>query len=374
MMLEQGWQERLLADLGQYEFVPRTTFLRNRGSKWRVASALQKAIRRGQTETAIRMANGLHGHEPGYVWRRLCTVVLEDIGVGDLDLCGRFLWVATRPAWRQANGGDLPLLYMLVEQMCAAAKDRNACDLPGWADMDPMLEAHRQAALDLSLEELTSLLVNPDVPLVNRALIFQALGHRDHPSFGKTEGFKAGLEALREAGFPELVLEVARMGRSKQYETPPYGIPLVWWLLQQAKTVEVVPDELIELPMIGSFPSSAFDMHNREGKRALKLFYDRCDPLREALIAAIPGSWEEHHHWSLGTLVFRTEGHQVDRRLVYDGAALIDRECTRAHLCHNFVPAQAQAELLALTREHLPLLHEIRLEVCLPRVSPPAQG
>jgi hypothetical protein len=43
-MLEQGWQGRLVTDLGDYEFAPRTTFLRNRGSKWRVASALQKAI------------------------------------------------------------------------------------------------------------------------------------------------------------------------------------------------------------------------------------------------------------------------------------------------------------------------------------------
>lgn len=364
--MEDEWQEKLVADAMVYTAEEAGTSLRNFGAKWRVTSALQKTIRLGQTDRAHAMVHALHAADANYTWRRLCTIVMEDVGIGDVNLVARFLWVATQPVWREANGGELLYLYMLVQQMCESVKDRNANDLPGWGEMDPDFAEHRAAIQEMPLEALTETLVDPEVAPVIRCLVFQHLGYFQHQQFSKAQGFKAASAALLEAGCDPLLVAIARMGRSKQYETQPYAFPFLWYLAA-ASEHDVAPDQLFDFPPIRGYPSSAFDKHCREGRRVITRWYKTCTPLREALTAAIPLDHEdpEAHRHALEALLFRVEGHLVDRRLVYAGSAEIDRECTRAHLEHNYVQAAFQAELLQLVKEHLPELHELRVAHCL---------
>jgi hypothetical protein len=52
--------------------------------RWLAASALQKAIRRGEALTAQRAARTLYRHDPLSAWRRLLVIAYEDIRIGAL--------------------------------------------------------------------------------------------------------------------------------------------------------------------------------------------------------------------------------------------------------------------------------------------------
>jgi len=53
-------------------------------SPWQAMSLLQKAIRRGRRDLALRAAATLLHASPERLWRRLGCIALEHIGVGDL--------------------------------------------------------------------------------------------------------------------------------------------------------------------------------------------------------------------------------------------------------------------------------------------------
>ena len=59
--------------------------------RWLLASALQKAIRRGSVGIAVGTALEVLDLNASYLWRRLCVVALEDIGFGDPLTCARRL-------------------------------------------------------------------------------------------------------------------------------------------------------------------------------------------------------------------------------------------------------------------------------------------
>src|SRR4051812_22498514 len=54
-------------------------------SPWVAMSALQKSIRRGDEEIALRAAATLIQQSPDRLWRRLGVGAFEDIGVADLE-------------------------------------------------------------------------------------------------------------------------------------------------------------------------------------------------------------------------------------------------------------------------------------------------
>jgi hypothetical protein len=59
------------------------------------ASLLQKAIRRGRTETALQAAATLLEQSPERLWRRLACIAFEDVGLGDPTS-----WRWQRPPWQ----------------------------------------------------------------------------------------------------------------------------------------------------------------------------------------------------------------------------------------------------------------------------------
>jgi hypothetical protein len=103
--------------LVEYAFEAKTTFIKNPQHKWRASSGMQKAIRQGNVETALRMAQGLFSLDPEYLWRRLPVIAMEDVGVADVAPVTAVLWVAGKKVWREQNGGSQKVLYCLVERL-----------------------------------------------------------------------------------------------------------------------------------------------------------------------------------------------------------------------------------------------------------------
>lgn len=94
--------------------------------RWVLASLLQKAIRRGQCELALGASLKLLEIDPSRLWRRLMTVALEDVGVGDLDVALDLVAVSALPVARRLLGGSRASLEILIPLACRAIKDRTA--------------------------------------------------------------------------------------------------------------------------------------------------------------------------------------------------------------------------------------------------------
>jgi hypothetical protein len=102
-------------------------------------SALQKAIRRGEEELALRAAMNLMIGGPHAIWRRLGIIAFEDVGVGNIDAVGWVTVVIGKPEVRQRLGGEWCLADFLIRALCRSAKCRAADDLVHLVERDPAL-------------------------------------------------------------------------------------------------------------------------------------------------------------------------------------------------------------------------------------------
>ncbi|NMC80211.1 MAG: AAA family ATPase [Chloroflexi bacterium] len=101
-----------------------------------VISALQKEIRRGQTENAALLAHEMILSSPALedkLWERLLIISVEDVGLGN-----SFAAVLTEALFRiyqslPAGGGDRRIVAIhAVRYLCRAQKDRSSADMASW--------------------------------------------------------------------------------------------------------------------------------------------------------------------------------------------------------------------------------------------------
>ena len=84
--------------------------------RWLAASALQKAIRRGDALTAGRAVRTLYRYDPRSAWRRLLVIAYEDIGIGALDaVVTTTVRGANAKARREAGGDEASALHHISD-------------------------------------------------------------------------------------------------------------------------------------------------------------------------------------------------------------------------------------------------------------------
>jgi replication-associated recombination protein RarA len=87
--------------------------------KWELASAFQKAIRRADKATSLRLISGIANmpDEYAYFLRRMCVIACEDVGPAD-DTLVKFLIASAIVFYRKQAPENHNLLCFLAEQMC----------------------------------------------------------------------------------------------------------------------------------------------------------------------------------------------------------------------------------------------------------------
>ena len=90
---------------------------------WVASSLLQKAIRRGDADLAERAAVSLYRRRGRGIWRRLCVIAFEDVGVGSVEAVVETIAIGTDPALR--IDGDEPALRHVARILALASKDRS---------------------------------------------------------------------------------------------------------------------------------------------------------------------------------------------------------------------------------------------------------
>jgi len=89
-------------------------------SPWLAMSLMQKAIRRGRVDFALRSAATLLKISPERLWRRLGVTAFEDIGVGNLEVVSLVTVALAGKRYRAKIGGEWAVASYLIGIMCEA--------------------------------------------------------------------------------------------------------------------------------------------------------------------------------------------------------------------------------------------------------------
>ena len=362
--MEHEVERRLISESLSAQSVTRPTYKHIVKDPWLATSALQKAIRRGLTADAMQAVSFLLDTQPDKLWRRLVVISMEDIGITDLDHVSQTLWVSGKRAWRREHCGEWAIASSIVSRLCGSVKCRDACDLLVIADWHPDFGEQRVNFAQISDHDLADVVTSHREPLPARALAAWYLaGTGNYPAGNLRERagkFAILLEIYEHLGVPPEVLQAASWGSTRTREAHAVTLPLIWLSHSSSNWSEVRREEMSEPSMVGGWLSAAFDMHTRPGKRAIAYFIKSCTPVRELLLRYVP----ESEVFDLASiLIFRVEGAQVDRRLVYDGSENLLRLASEGQIARGSLPIRAVPEMLDLMRTHLPDLYQARKKI-----------
>jgi len=213
--------------------------------RWVALSAMQKAIRRGDTLTAQRALRTLYQYDPSSAWRRLLIIACEDVGIGAL---GAVVMTATRCANAKAlreTGREAAAVLATAQMLAEAPKDRSADLLFAVALHDPALETMRLRCRSASVARRLEFVADPTLSLPERALAVwhsSGVGSWGEPRVGPGD-LGALMRTYAELGVPERLLEALAVAIKKAREPFALLLPLLWLEAVGSET------ELLDAPL-----------------------------------------------------------------------------------------------------------------------------
>lgn len=292
--------------------------------KWLLVSCLQKAIRKGFSDLAVEYADYLYDIDRSSLLYRLSVIAIEDIGLGNVDLIHEFMETQIKIANIEIAGGKSYTLKM-VRAFSESVKDRSACDLCALSFMNEFESKTPQENEKMFLSETA--------PVVNRLIAgWEVLGAsklKNPLIINKEDNLERFMEINRELVVDEKVLSIMKNGYLIHREPHFIAIGLLASLLNKEKeqTVgnfktgqyveKIYPKNLIN----NTWLIDGIDWHTKEGKSAIYNFCEQKNDMTDWFLK------QEIHHdlraGLMGLLLFRTVGHQVNKRMVYPTAIVI---------------------------------------------------
>lgn len=323
------------------------------------ASALQKAIRRGELDEASEHAAALLELDPEYFWRRLRVIALEDVTLGNPEVVGIVLAVAGKRTLRRRYGEAI-LACTLVQALAAGEKDRTACDLVSWITFSPELETFRQSILALSVDAWLRAARDGSVSIERRAVALQLIAGLTRSSGGRFEvvthaDSKRFGACIDDWPISDLEFYIARRGSN----TFSLNVALPFAALERRgrpipppTSIAIAPE-----PHIGTFNAGVLCMYTSLGRAAIADWLRTDARLSDAVRQAEGTSRQE----AVGLAVFQVEGGLLDRRTDY--APWIRRRAEGAELAHCGLDEDDSRVLRQVVKEDIAQLHRAREKV-----------
>lgn len=328
-------------------------------SPWLAMSALQKGVRRADVDLATRAAATLLWTDPARLWRRLAGIVVEDIGLADLE-CVRLVMAATAgKGFRSQFGGEHRVAGLVIASMCQAKKCRAADDLFIAVSHHHELEAVKADLAGRDLPQHLSHVRERSALLGCAIASLHASGVRwaGHLA-GKPADPKALFNNMRKAGADHEIVAVAEQGFRRTREPLPVLLPLLSSTLPSGE-LPAVDDDLPPI-VIGhnGVPTYCLDGFSHEGKAALARFLRRDLPTSRWLRHHVPA---ERRLAVLAGGLFRVEGGLVRRRVQWPCAMTLRWLADSGY--HGMKLADPSG-FLDIIRADLPTLDQERADVC----------
>jgi len=319
--LNWGLFETLFLKMESFNHSCPGLLLKNVSRKWEVVSSIQKSIRRGLKDHALRGASALLNTNDfeliRYLWKRISTTAAEDVGLADPTLVAFTLLCAETFTPSKFMAVQKPVVYFLISELCNSVKDRTLCD---------------GAILDSSW-----------VRSGNKAIISSGLDEENLKYVHKFERCKEYL--------PETPLMSYLSNQGWRTEDMGKFYPLGEHL--RDGFFDEVEKPLTEFRVIKGLPSYAYDMHTQIGKRAIGFLSGRGTELFEffKLYPQVTDSSK-----AVGWALFYSEGGLLNTQLEYPSRTGVYNTAVFASLLNLGVGRDGVLKLIALVREALPRL------------------
>ena len=328
--------------------------------RWLAASALQKAIRRGDPLTAQRAARTLYRYDPRSAWRRLLVIAYEDIGIAAL---GAVIVTTLRSANAKARheaGEDEAAALATCQMLAAAPKDRSADLLFATVLHDLVLENARSRCRSVSLARRLEFVAEPTLSLPERALAaWHSSGVEERGERRVGPGDLGGLiRTYAELGAPEPLLDAVALALKKTREPFVLMLPLLWLEAAKGETL-VVDSPLPPSSLVNGVPLCAIDRHTRLGRQAIGRLARENAEIAQFLSKHARGSGDD----ALGMTVFYADGALTRPSLRWRQSAEIAAAGIAADFHKVKVAASAGVALIRLVSAHITDLDGNRLQV-----------
>jgi hypothetical protein len=327
--------------------------------RWLLASNLQKAIRRGLTDTAIGTANKLLTVDPRYFWRRLLVIAYEDVGFGDIMLCHDLLKTFRREALCRDLGPER-VAQFFAHALATACKSRSLCDALVMLEFSNMREEYERQCMVLTPEQLLATACDLAMPIMDR---MAALRHIC--GYGV---FSGGMYRAQVKANPGLMIEVCHRHGLNEVETTLFRsgqnvaeslnipIPIISQMVTASNRAEQAASQAFDGQ--SGILYAALDRHTRAGKRCYaRLAKD--EPQLNRFFTQRPALNPVN---ALGIVMFIDEGAVLDRWLVFDGAERLDWDQKQSLFAYAGIAGDDQAEILELVSRSQERLNHIRAE------------
>ncbi|WP_370034709.1 hypothetical protein [Qipengyuania mesophila] len=289
--------------------------------KWLTTSSLQKCIRRGHSELAERYARSSVRIDADHAFRRLAIIALEDVGLGDLRLVATTLAILGNKLRRRSLGEER-LAVQLAVQMSSAMKSRLACDLLSLIEYDNEAGKIAERVSGLDAVALSNIVQGEDFGSTTQLVSLWLLHGTNRLRSRKLvtiagQGQRGLLKLLIDQSAPLIFHYIVRMGLSRCRDSLAIPYVLLAKFADENPLLRTFCSDIPTSKLIGSYPSFAYDMHTRIGRRAIKQFEVQFgEELRSMGVRDI------------GNLVFALEGGLLDERVVGCGTKDISQIAT----------------------------------------------
>ncbi len=316
--------------------------------RWMLVSNLHKSIRFGLVEQASATADALHLCDPGYFYRRLPVIALEDVSLGNLPVCFEILTLCRDLTLRRKFQGR-GLARYIGAKLAATHKSRSACDLlslVGTSDARPAgfgCTPVDGAELDIASSDRE--------PIRTRAAVLLKLDQGLSEDGGNSRA-SLGVVASR-LGLPSLLIDTLMCGGSTHGLNA--MLALIYELMaQRPLRVEVASTNLA--PLDNSILCAAADQYTRLGREAIGRWMRSTRELSALL--KMKGSQKATE--IVGMALFHIEGSLLNTRLTNDCLEILREETERAELARLGISPNSSAELYAVMRSNLGALNDTR--------------
>lgn len=354
---------RSMSDWAMPEGLPTTM---DREDRWRLASSLQKAIRRGDVPAAMRAAHACHGVDPAYLRKRLAVCAVEDVMLGNLRAVAWTLALVGNHLARR-SAGELRAAVWMAQALASGAKDRTACNLILAVDFDRDRHQQTEAMATWTDSDLSGLAVDLERPLVDRmAATWMLAGTKRFPNLNAPAWNDRPRDRLMSlmvrSGMPLVLCYIADRAAIRGGGCMHVALLPMWQVIQQDEAeLRFIPGELPDDPGIGQLLSCAYDMHTRQGQAAI-LRLMTLPGVSRALEQVTPAD----RRGAMFEAVFAVEGGRLSSRVSspqLDSLTLYVDDLVLTY--SGLRTPEERTALLKATAEALPALHRFRREVVL---------
>lgn len=354
---------RVISDWSMPEGLPTT---QDRQDRWRLASSLQKAIRRGDVPAAMRAAHACHGVDPAYLRKRLVVCAIEDVMLGHVRAVAWTLALMGNHLARRA-AGELKAAVWLAQALASEAKDRTACNLILAVDFDRDRHQRTEAMAAWPDDKLAAWAIDLDRPLVDRmASAWMLAGTKRFPNLNAPDWNERPRDRLMSlmvrSGMPLVLCYIADRAAVRGAGCMHAALLMMWQMIQRDEAeLRFLPGELPDDPGVGQLLSCAYDMHTRQGQAAITRMMALPD-VSKALAQVAPAD----RRGTMFEAVFAVEGGRLSSRVSSPQLDSLKAHVDDLVLAYSGLRTlEERKALLTATTEALPDLHRLRREIVL---------